>query len=166
VASPIEQMLYREMVASLPSRFQIWEVDQGAFENEDYEAIRQHGIETVLDDIIWMVRDYRVLSYRLDFALAFYGQADLMLALECDGHDFHDRTKQQAAYDRCRDRELFRNGIYTLRFTGSEIHHSVDRCVADVAGALEHLRLLNGRFHEGWMASEQRPPMELEKQRS
>src|SRR6185503_2631500 len=64
-------------------------------------------------------------SYHLDFVIeTSYGQ----LVIECDGHEFHDRTKQQAAYDRSRDRLLALNGITVIRFTGSEIHHSADRC--------------------------------------
>lgn len=43
------------------------------------------------------------------------------IAIECDGHDFHERTKNQAAHDKKRDRFFQKNGIVPLRFTGSEI---------------------------------------------
>ena len=50
------------------------------------------------------------------------------LAVECDGHDFHERTKEQAARDRSRDRELQDAGVTIYRFTGSEIHNDPIGC--------------------------------------
>lgn len=76
-------------------------------------------------------REVIIGSYRVDFMLSLDTGTRRWLTLECDGHDFHDRTKQQAAYDRARDRELLALGILTARFTGSEIHHSADRCATD-----------------------------------
>ncbi|MGI8388044.1 endonuclease domain-containing protein [Brucella anthropi] len=43
------------------------------------------------------------------------------LVIECDGHDFHERTKEQATKDRSRDRELSSLGYDVFRFTGSEL---------------------------------------------
>jgi very-short-patch-repair endonuclease len=42
-------------------------------------------------------------------------------ALECDGHEFHDATPDQAAHDRARDRAFQALGVAILRFTGREI---------------------------------------------
>lgn len=79
-----------------------------------------------------MFLNHPVLTYRVDILLLPLRPATRMfgLAIECDGHDFHDRTKQQAAYDRSRDRELLLHHvpITTIRFTGSEIFHSKERC--------------------------------------
>lgn len=54
------------------------------------------------------------------------------LVVECDGHDWHERTQQQAAYDRARDRDILRGGWATIRFTGSEIHRDANQCANDV----------------------------------
>jgi very-short-patch-repair endonuclease len=43
------------------------------------------------------------------------------LIVECDGHDFHERTKEQAAKDRSRDRAYQARGYGVFRFTGSEL---------------------------------------------
>jgi very-short-patch-repair endonuclease len=43
------------------------------------------------------------------------------LVVECDGHQFHERTKEQAARDRSRDRWMVGKNIVVVRFTGSEI---------------------------------------------
>jgi hypothetical protein len=42
--------------------------------------------------------------------------------VECDGHDFHERSKEQARRDKARDRALQATGYTVLRFTGSEIY--------------------------------------------
>lgn len=41
--------------------------------------------------------------------------------VECDGHQFHEKTKLQAASDKRRDREFVLDGYRVLRFTGSEL---------------------------------------------
>lgn len=78
-----------------------------------------------------------ILSYRLDLLLVDES-GQVAISIECDGHDFHNVTKQQAASDRSRDRELNAIGITTLRFTGSEIHHDIQRCASDVFAVLRH----------------------------
>lgn len=42
--------------------------------------------------------------------------------IECDGHEFHQKTKEQATRDRWRDRLVARYGLHLLRFTGTEIY--------------------------------------------
>lgn len=53
---------------------------------------------------------------------------DVQLVVECDGHDFHEKTKKQAAADKARDRALLTEGYTVLRFTGSEIWADADKC--------------------------------------
>lgn len=55
--------------------------------------------------------------------------------VECDGHDFHERTKEQAKRDRSKDRELQKTHK-VLRFTGSEIWGDAFKCAAEVHDAL------------------------------
>lgn len=54
------------------------------------------------------------------------------LAVECDGHDFHERTKEQAKKDRSRDRRLQELDHTVYRFTGSEIHNDPMKCAESV----------------------------------
>jgi very-short-patch-repair endonuclease len=75
----------------------------------------------------------QVGAYRLDFCIAspsleHFDTVAHLLAVECDGHDFHERTKQQAARDKSRDRALLDHGIATIRFTGSEIWRDALKC--------------------------------------
>jgi hypothetical protein len=54
------------------------------------------------------------------------------LVVEVDGHDFHDRTKRQASYDRKRDRELTLNGYPVIRFTGSDVYNDPSWCAEQI----------------------------------
>jgi len=42
-------------------------------------------------------------------------------AIEIDGHDYHERTKEQARKDRQRERKLMRGGFTVIRFTAQEV---------------------------------------------
>lgn len=53
------------------------------------------------------------------------------LAIEVDGHDFHERTRAQAQRDKLRDRWLQARGWRVLRFTGSEIIYRDAAAAAD-----------------------------------
>ena len=66
-------------------------------------------------------------SYRIDWVIRST-KAPVEIFVECDGHDFHERTKEQAARDRSRDREVTEAGIPLLRFTGSEIYRNPGAC--------------------------------------
>lgn len=100
---------------------------------------------------------FRILEYRVDFrvSLSRFVQdqsepgkmpqqklRNVEVLVECDGHDFHSRTKEQAERDRSRDRMLQRLGYDVLRYTGSEIWKDSLVCAQ---GVLDHLesRLLS-----------------------
>lgn len=67
-------------------------------------------------------------AVRLDFAVVL---GKKRLAIETDGHDFHERTKQQAASDKSRDRLLTAAGWKLLRFTGSEVYADAAKCAGE-----------------------------------
>jgi very-short-patch-repair endonuclease len=81
--------------------------------------------------LILMVPQYKWNNYRIDFAM-FGRAADQVVFVECDGHDFHERTKDQAARDRSKDRAIQEAGIPILRFTGSEIYRNPEQCVTQI----------------------------------
>jgi very-short-patch-repair endonuclease len=54
------------------------------------------------------------------------------LVVECDGHEFHERTKEQAAADKSRDRVLVMQGYDVFRFTGSELWNDAWGCANQV----------------------------------
>lgn len=90
---------------------------------------------------------HRIERYTADFMLDFTwgGQRSVVRAVvECDGHDYHERTKEQAAHDRQRDRELQNAGYLVLRYTGSEIWKAPVACAASAIDAVDsaHNKLL------------------------
>jgi len=68
-------------------------------------------------------------NYRVDFLIPVY---DMVMAegvafvIECDGHDFHEKTKEQAQKEKQRDRDLITSGYVVMRFTGSEIYNNAN----------------------------------------
>lgn len=66
-------------------------------------------------------------TYRLDFAV-FPG----MLAVELDGHQFHERTREQVEYRNRRDRDLGTDGWFVMHFSGSEVARDPQRVVREV----------------------------------
>lgn len=77
-------------------------------------------------------------SRRVDFCVEQEGYARIVV--ECDGHDFHEKTKEQASADKRRDRELTLAGYTVLRFTGSEIYRDPFACSFDVYEILQRAR--------------------------
>jgi very-short-patch-repair endonuclease len=55
-----------------------------------------------------------------------------LLVIECDGNDFHEKTKEQVKKDKQRDRELTNLGYKILRFSGSEIFNNPTACAEEV----------------------------------
>lgn len=54
------------------------------------------------------------------------------LVVEVDGHDFHDRSKAQASYERKRQRDLTLEGYRVIRFTGSDVFNNPEECAEDI----------------------------------
>lgn len=88
--------------------------------------------------LIWPQRPLG--QYRIDFSI------NDRLLVECDGHDFHERTKEQAAYDRERDRFCQMSGRRVLRFTGSEIMRDAWSCAGQTWDHLIDMRLVTSVF--------------------
>ena len=85
-------------------------------------------------DFVW-ASQYHIPStkFRVDFILmAMDGEFTKCAAVECDGHDFHEKTKAQAAYDKQRDRFFTRKGLPVFHYTGSEIWNDAYRCAREV----------------------------------
>lgn len=62
---------------------------------------------------------------------------DFNLAIECDGYDFHQKTKKQVEYDNKREYDLKMAGYQILRFSGSEIYNNPYECINRLFNYLE-----------------------------
>jgi very-short-patch-repair endonuclease len=89
-------------------------------------------------------------KYRADFLLDFDGFAGrfVRLVVECDGHDYHERTKEQARRDKARDRYIVSTGLPVFRFTGSELAadptSAAHQCLEFLVGAAAKLPMVCG----------------------
>lgn len=79
--------------------------------------------------INWVEPQFKWDKYRIDIAIHTEGG---LVFVECDGHQFHERTPAQAERDRARDREIQQAGIPILRFTGTEINRDPFDCVKKI----------------------------------
>jgi very-short-patch-repair endonuclease len=70
-------------------------------------------------------------NYRAEIFIEFKNPKRKIL-VECDGHDFHEKTKEQVQKDKQRDRDFLSAGIITLRFTGSEIWKNAKGCASEI----------------------------------
>lgn len=125
--SPIEKVfgaaLLHELFACDEFRFYLYEY------RKDWEYIAH-----CCDNPGVLIPQYEVGQYRIDFFISLSGTTDkpIKIAIECDGHDFHERTKEQARRDKSKDRWLQSSGFIVLRFTGSEIWKDPVDCAEQV----------------------------------
>lgn len=82
----------------------------------------------------FQIGDYRVdfLIHAMDMKKSGEKRVWRSLVVECDGHQFHERTKEQAAKDRSRDRWLTGKDFDVFRFTGSELWKDPWACAEQI----------------------------------
>lgn len=128
--SPIEALFYSSLVAAV--RF------QAAHPRGEHLVPfldREKWQDTELEYLTIAVEmQVRVLDWPVDFLLGVsdFNGGKHYAVVECDGHDFHERTKEQAARDRSRDRRLQEAGFRVFRFTGSELYRDPLGCAVEV----------------------------------
>lgn len=103
------------------------------------------------------------LAYKLDFVVGGLPcppqvhRPSMSLAVEIDGHEWHERTKEQAARDRQRDRALLSAAIATIRFTGAEVYACAEQCARETVHIANSLQGLDQAiWSSGWETHELR----------
>lgn len=146
--SPIEVMLCGAFAAAMP------EFDARSPSAHQWEVGRWPGWHLAL------LAQPIIGQFRADFAIMSVFPEDterspFALIVEADGHDFHERTKEQARRDRSRDRFFAENDFHLLRFTGSEIAADAHACAHQAMSLAIRLQgsNLNKRFAE-WLEQE------------
>lgn len=93
----------------------------------------QSPIETIMYYLIALVDgiifspQVEIGKYKVDFCITipiYNSSESKKIIIECDGHEFHEKTKEQAQHDKERDRFLQAEGYPIYRFTGSEIYRN------------------------------------------
>jgi len=87
----------------------------------------------------------KIGKYRVDFLVIQFERslddfnkiiAHPAMVVECDGHRFHEKTKEQARRDRKKDRTIQSLGLRIYRYTGSDIWTDVFECAHEVVSTL------------------------------
>lgn len=84
-------------------------------------------------------------SYRVDICVNVCDLTTMKhydFVIECDGHEFHEKTKEQVRKDRQRERNLMYKGYTVIRFAGSEIYENPSSC------AIEAWKIMRARIEE------------------
>jgi very-short-patch-repair endonuclease len=146
--SEIEQMFLLGWMAELSRRKMIGASCGGHSDYHIYAPGTSVELKTLvppgLNEWHVIIPQYPVENYRVDFMLGMSQRWPnakaanfVQFIVECDGHDFHEKTKQQAAKDKTRDRFLQSCGYPVLHFTGSEIWNRLDECIDEVVDFME-----------------------------
>lgn len=64
-------------------------------------------------------------------------EIDKEIIVECDGHEFHEKTKEQVIKNNNRDYDLKTKGYEVLHFSGSEIFNTPMKCAEKVFEYIE-----------------------------
>lgn len=145
--SPIEKMMFVALTLAGRERF-----DEVVLRHETKEFTElREGIDKLIIDC-----QHEIGKYRVDFLaiLVSYLPVDKPeedgfevieikneIIVECDGHKFHEKTKEQAKRDKKRDRSLIDLGFNVYRFTGSEIWNDPFDCAWQVISNLKQRNL-------------------------
>lgn len=70
----------------------------------------------------------------------FSAHSHYYIAVEIDGHEYHERTKTQAEKDKFRDREIRKIGFSVFRYTGSEIYRNTPSIIWQIIDLLRSER--------------------------
>jgi hypothetical protein len=69
------------------------------------------------------------------------------MAVQCDGHDFHDMSPEQAKQEKKFEKALTVGRYQLVRFTGEEISNDPAKCAAKIATEID--AFISPRKHRG-----------------
>ena len=79
---------------------------------------------------LYLTSQASIGGYKVDFLLSV-DVPNISCAIEIDGHDWHEKTKEQASTDKKRERKLLSLGVPCMRFTGSDVFTNPDGCAKE-----------------------------------
>lgn len=134
--SPIEKIFYIALTAYADYyglHYQLLKADQ----------------DNLVHGVIHINPQYQIGNYKVDFLLQTFNISGKLnsVVIELDGHDFHDKNKEQRAYEKSRDRFITREGYKVLHFTGSELVKDPFGAVLEAFNALEIIDASGLEYH-------------------
>lgn len=133
--SKIEKLLFRSIVIRSECGACEYQLAQ-AINVEHEQNLINRKIELDPRRPLMIIRaQAQIENRRVDFLIHAFDHNNgtwRRLLVECDGHDYHERTKEQAAKDRSKDRLATLSGYDFFRFTGSEIWRDPWGCASQI----------------------------------
>lgn len=135
------------------------------FERDIKTAIYLHGITSPIEQLFLMEWKFGRINekwgvkllpqkpietsngkYIVDFHITTLDSSDSIInvAIEIDGHEFHEKSKSQVAKDKKRDRALIRSGLTVLRFSGSEVFYEPKSCINEIVDYIKKAKANKG----------------------
>lgn len=161
--SEIERLFHAALIARVKFGWSFFEKALTAPSADDAERGRTDLKEKFQSRLI-VERQSVIGEFRVDFLISAWTDGRVgggidgpsvgqprwrKLVVECDGHQFHERTKEQAAKDRSRDRKLTSLGFDVFRFTGSELWCDPWGCASQVYDWAERGTSMSKDLFEG-----------------
>lgn len=124
--TPIEDLF---MAAATKSGHRVFHIHGAVYRDLEAAATDKHGHKAISANSFIVGSQTKIACCVVDFVVATRIHVGMTVKcfVECDGHDFHERTKAQARRDRSRDRYL-QAIAPVLRFTGQELWEDSERC--------------------------------------
>lgn len=95
---------------------------------EDFMSNSEWGINTEGLITPTSTKPNVIGSYRPDFLISFGSNT---FVIEVDGHNFHEKTKEQVKRDNTKNRDYLKWGVIPIRFSGSEVYNAPDKCAKE-----------------------------------
>lgn len=139
--SPIEQLMLAALIAAADPECCGSRGLPGVWDQRLIEVLREQFMKGqtwngVMARHCTIAPQFQIEEYRVDFCLLFAGdyedRAVFHMVVECDGHEWHERTADQAQRDKARDRAIQAAGFQVMRFTGREIWQDALKCAREV----------------------------------
>src|SRR5688572_18496721 len=94
---------YDDAIFNLTKMVENW--IKSPIERVMYVVLRDEFENAFSDKSLDLYMQKKIGKYTVDFYISYKSRTGLVeFIIECDGHDFHERTKEQAAHDKRRDR--------------------------------------------------------------
>lgn len=142
IASPIEAVFYAwwDSVDRLDvlSRFELVPQHEVTVAGHRYrlDFLLQPDISCMSEQFNW-AGGYYDASSPPQSLIVMAAERFPLIAVELDGHEFHERTPEQVAHRNQRDRDLQANGWLLLHFSGSELLRDPVKCITQARDLAE-----------------------------
>lgn len=104
-----------------------WEIS----EEEGYYFLEINNKKSIMFEFEPQPEEEFFNGYRPDFMITINGVYGGYV-VEIDGHEWHEKTKEQARADKEKERMYLKSCYIPVRFTGSEVYHNAKMCVKEL----------------------------------